>query len=138
MRKVFVVIGTMFTFWVLAPAPIYAAYTTLGPDQHSEAALTEPGGILDTLYGLDNLVRIDDHDASIDDRYWTLLDREVTASATLRAKFTGFKHQFGLLPLIGNSNSHANWHSNFKKLLTVFLKMHKFVDTKWSLDHIYL
>lgn len=75
----------------------------------ANAALTEPQGAdspsgkvlfktLDSLYGLDNLTRVDDYDSAIVDQYWAFADEAVTATAIARAKFAGFTHKLGFLP----------------------------------------
>lgn len=108
MKKIrFLILIIWFGFFT--PFPVQAALTqVLGPDQAVGAYLTGPGGTLDTLYGWDNLQRIDDFNAVSTDQYWSLTDHELAAEATLRAKFAGYTHEFGLLP--------SSEGSSFKKL----------------------
>lgn len=62
----------------------------------NEPALAELGGILDQLYGLDNLTRVQDSGATnAVDQYWTV--RGDSATVTGRAKYAGFPLQFGIL-----------------------------------------
>ena len=57
--------------------------------------LTDPGGVLDTLYGLENLQRIDDFNASITDQVWY---NPGSGTATAKAKYAGLTHDFGYFP----------------------------------------
>lgn len=62
----------------------------------NEPALAEHGGILDRLYGLENLTRVHDGGANNPvDQYWTV--RSDSATVTGRAKYAGFPLQFGIL-----------------------------------------
>jgi len=71
------------------------AWADLSPIQTSnEPSLDQPGGILDQLYGLANLVLIDDFNASPDDQLWVILS---SGSATATAKFAGLSEDFGFL-----------------------------------------
>jgi len=78
-----------------AVGPAGAALTgPLGADQHEGVSLAGPGGVLDLLYGWDNLLRIDDYEAAVTDEYWTVTD--AGAMATAVAKYAGFRHHFGV------------------------------------------
>ena len=80
---------------VMMSVPTNAALTEpLGPDSATGKVLFET---LDSLYGLDNLTRVDDYDSSIVDQYWAFADEAVTATALARAKFADFTHMFGFL-----------------------------------------
>ena len=80
---------------VMMSAPTNAALTEpLSPDSVTGTVLFET---LDSLYGLDNLTRVDDYDSSIVDQYWAFADEAVTATAIARAKFADFTHMFGFL-----------------------------------------
>lgn len=57
----------------------------------SEPDLIGAGGILDSEFGLDNLLRIDDDL----DQYWTVTGSEVTVTAV--AKYAGFRQDFGFI-----------------------------------------
>ena len=64
--------------------------TSIFPSPH-EPNLTGAGGILDNVYGLGNLQRIDDDL----DQYWNLSGNEVTVTAV--AKHAGFSQDFGFI-----------------------------------------
>ena len=53
--------------------------------------LLTPGGVLDTLYGLDNITRVDDFSAPVTDQLWF----NPNGGAVAKAKFAGFQHNFG-------------------------------------------
>jgi hypothetical protein len=53
--------------------------------------LLTPGGVLDTLYGLDNIERIHDYSAPVTDQLWFNPDGEAIAMA----KYASFEHDFG-------------------------------------------
>lgn len=92
------VLGTVIVLLVFVRPP--AAGSLTGPlniDQAVGAALDMPGGILDTVYGLENLTRIEDYNADLNDQYWTFSIPQSYATATVRAKFTSFHHKFGYL-----------------------------------------
>jgi hypothetical protein len=75
----------------LAVAPNAQALTTLiNPTPHpSEVSLVTPGGVLDQLYGLSNLTRIDD----TVDQLWT----NVNGSIAAKAKYAGASETIGYL-----------------------------------------
>jgi hypothetical protein len=87
-----------------------AAATTTGisPAPGSEVSLVEPGGILDQIYGLSNLTRIDDDF----DQIWFPADQTVTA----RAKYAGFNQEFGYIP---DLNSDSSFDESFVPLFSV-------------------
>ena len=68
-----------------------AAATTIQLNPGGEPSLATPGGILDTLYGLSNLTRIDDES----DQLW---DNPGTIEATALAKYSSYSQAFGYLP----------------------------------------
>ena len=68
-----------------------AATTTIMPNPGGEPSLATAGGILDTLYGLSNLTRIDDES----DQLW---DNPGTIEATALAKYSAYSQAFGYLP----------------------------------------
>lgn len=53
--------------------------------------LLTPGGVLDTLYGLGNIARIDDFGAPMTDQLWF----NPNGVAVAKAKFATFQHYFG-------------------------------------------
>ncbi|MCK4627449.1 MAG: hypothetical protein KAT56_00525 [Sedimentisphaerales bacterium] len=92
----YVLISIIIGLLIMMSVPTNAALTEpLGPDLAAGKVLFET---LDSLYGLDNLTRVDDYDSSIVDQYWTFADEAVTATALARAKFAGFTHKLGFLP----------------------------------------
>jgi hypothetical protein len=94
--------GTDFSkVWIIALAVLLllasTAKATLTTIQTSnEPALSGAGGILDQLYGLENLTRVQDN-GSVEpvDQYWTFTGEKATITG--RAKYAGFPHQFGIL-----------------------------------------
>jgi len=73
---------------------VYADFTTpvkTGPS--NEVPLLGTGNILDTLYGLANVTRIDDFNAPITDQVWYNPD----GSAAAEAKYAGQSQNFGYL-----------------------------------------
>jgi len=70
---------------------------------YSEPDLIGVGGILDSEFGLGNLLRIDDEH----DQFWTVTGSEV--SVTVVAKYAGFSQDFGFI----------NTSNNFTSLLYV-------------------
>jgi hypothetical protein len=85
---------TLVTFGL--PALALATPTTVLPNPGSEPSLATPGGLLDSLYGLGNVIRMDDSA----DAHWNNLG---TATAIIRGKYAGFTEVFGYLP--GSSGS---------------------------------
>jgi len=70
--------------------PALADLTLINPSPGSEPSLLVQGGILDTLYGLGNVVRIDDDF----DQIWMNLD----GGATATAKYAAADESFGYFP----------------------------------------
>lgn len=90
----------------LAGGTAAAATTTILPGP--ETPLAEPGGILDQLYGLGNLERVDDNF----DKIWA----PANGSATAVAKFANFTQDVGYIP---DLNSDGNFDESFVSLFTV-------------------
>jgi len=65
------------------------ALTLISPAPSGEFDLDRPGGILDQLYGLENLTRIDD----AHDQFW--VGTGATISVDTKARFAGFSFAFG-------------------------------------------
>ncbi len=80
-------------FLVLGTIPALADTTPV--QTSNEPSLDQPGGILDQLYGLGNLVRIDDSNADPIDQLWTIMG---PAGATATARFAGLTPDFGFFP----------------------------------------
>jgi hypothetical protein len=75
----------------LAAIPAAATLTPVFPTPHAgEVSLLGAGGILDTLYGLDNVSRVDDDL----DRLWHFTGM----SAKAQARYAGYTQNFGYLP----------------------------------------
>jgi hypothetical protein len=91
MKKVSLVLSILvLSFMVISPVQVYAAFTAPiydGP----EKSLVAVGGILDTMYGLENLQRVDD---SLDMLWMHNTD---TASVTAIAKYAGYNQSFGYI-----------------------------------------
>jgi len=100
---------TLITFLSLITSSVNAS--TINPLSYSSGSLTyispshyEPdligeGGILDTVYGLENLQRIDDNL----DRYWNVSGVEVAVTSV--AKHAGFSQNFGFIDGDGDFTS---------------------------------
>lgn len=71
-----------------APSAASAYTTTVLPNSGGELSLATAGGILDQLYGLGNVSRVDD---SLDQKWFNL----GTATAIPRAKYAGYSQTFG-------------------------------------------
>jgi len=85
-------IGLLGLLGFLAIAvPAMAATTPVSPGGGGDPNLLGPGGILDTLYGLANLTRIDDFAALPNDELWVNPD----GGAVAQARFAGFANEFG-------------------------------------------
>lgn len=80
-----------------------AAMTAISPTSN----LLTPGGILDTLYGLGNIDRINDDF----DQIWNPAD----GNASAQAKFANFGHKFGYIPDTDGDGDYTdeNWVSLF-------------------------
>lgn len=101
--------------FVLAVAPAApAAFTDISATSGGELDLTAPGGLLDQLYGLDNLVRIDDFAAAHTDQHWHYLGADTAVNVTFRAKYAGFTHQFGLISDGGDFTALLNSGKSYK------------------------
>ncbi len=77
----------------LTASEVKALLTPISPAPSGELNLLGTGGILDTVYGLGNLVRISD--SFIGDQLWGLTGG---GSVTAVAKFAGFDQDFGVIP----------------------------------------
>lgn len=85
--KIIVIAAALFAFGLYLGVGTAAATTILpGP----EVPLTGAGGILDQLYGLANLQRVDDGI----DQVWS----PANGRATAQAKFASYDQEFGYLP----------------------------------------
>ena len=65
--------------------------------QINGSSLTGYGGILDQLYGWDNLARVDDFGSGVNDQYWTYSDGSGQGSLQVMAKNADLPHRFGTL-----------------------------------------
>jgi hypothetical protein len=76
-----------------------AAAATTGILPGSETPLVGPGGILDQIYGLGNLQRVDDSGVLPNDQIWF---NPGTGFAQAQAKFAAFAQDFGYIPKNGD------------------------------------
>jgi hypothetical protein len=90
MKKIAITLILLF----LAAGTATAA-TTIVSDSPSEPNLLGVGGILDSLYGLGNLQRVDDYDFLPNDQSWF---NPGTVSATAQAKYAAYDQEFGYIP----------------------------------------
>ncbi|HPL62815.1 MAG TPA: PEP-CTERM sorting domain-containing protein [Syntrophales bacterium] len=79
-----------------APAATYI--NPLGGGDGREPSLTAPGGILDTLYGLDNLVRVSD----LYDQIWRVSGNS-HGEAVFKVKYADYSQFFGYRDSTGQS-----------------------------------
>jgi len=100
MKKIIIVIA------LLSLGPFLWAGTAAAALTGIEGSLDEPAGILDTLYGLINLQRVDD---GIDQTWWP-----ANGSATAQAKYAMFTQEFGYIP-----QNNDGTFTNFMHLFTV-------------------
>ena len=71
--------------------PVRADLTVIGPGGGgSETNLDGVGGILDGLYGWDNLTRIDDRPL-VGDQIWV----DLNGGVSVRARYAGYRHRLG-------------------------------------------
>ena len=79
------------------PCVALAMPTAVLPSSSSEPSLLTPGGILDLLYGLENLTMASDSA----DALWQNLG---TATATVKGKYAGYNEVFGYIPGAGGGS----------------------------------
>ncbi len=92
---------------VLALAPAFAGFTTVLPTPEiTEEDLIEPGGILDQLYGLSNLTRIDDHAALPYEQLWY---NHGSVTATAIQTYTNHTLDFGYVPGASGGSLSSLW-----------------------------
>jgi len=90
MKQIAIVI-TLLSFGVFLLTGTAAALpTSISPAPGSEVSLVGVGGILDQIYGLGNLQRVDDDF----DQIWF----PANGTATAMAKYAGFDQEFGYIP----------------------------------------
>ena len=107
MKQIAIAILLSFGFF-LAAGTATAATTEILPGL--ETPLAEPGGILDTLYGLGNLQRVDDDSGQ--EQIWF----PANGNARAIAKFAAFTQEFGYIP---RSNDGSFNNADFLPLFTV-------------------
>ncbi|MCP4710426.1 MAG: hypothetical protein GY869_17525, partial [Planctomycetes bacterium] len=86
--------GALLLGLVMAPAGLRGDLTLQTTINGS--SMSGYGGILDHLYGWDNLERVDDFGTGVNDQYWTY-SGSGGGSAQVVAKNAGFMHRFGTL-----------------------------------------
>ena len=95
-------VAAIVTCLLTAGSADAALVSNLGDPPPGEPGLAEPGGILDTLYGLDNLTRVSDSGDSLTDQYWKVLRspccRMTCIGAIARAKYSSYPIAFGCMP----------------------------------------
>jgi len=102
MKQIAIVI-TLLSFGVFLGAGTAGATGILpGP----ETPLIGSGGILDTIYGLGNLQRVDDD--------WDKIWNPATGNATAKAKYAGFSQNLGYIPQNGGSFNSTDFVSLFQ------------------------
>ncbi len=94
MKRIALVLALLSIACFLAAGPATALTTGINATSNLIAPASA-GGILDTLYGLSNLQRVDDYGVLPNDQIWFNPD---TRTATAKAKFAGFAHDFGYIP----------------------------------------
>ena len=77
------------SFWLTCG--MASAATTIVPNTIGEPSLVTPGGLLDSLYGLSNLTRMDD----VLDQKW---DNDGLAHVLVIARFSDYSQTIGYLP----------------------------------------
>jgi len=109
MKQIAIVITllSLLSFGLFLGAGTATAATT-GISPGSEVPLNGSGGILDQLYGLGNLQRVDDDF----DRIWF----PANGNASAKAKFAYFTQEFGYIPDLNNDNI---FNESFMSLFTV-------------------
>ena len=95
MKKLIKIFGLTLLTLVLLVGTASALSTYINPlgggDGH-EQSLTAPGGILDSLYGLSNLTRVDD---SLD-QVWQVCTGSNCGQATYQAKYASYSQNIGI------------------------------------------
>ena len=102
----------LLSFGIFLVAGTATAATT-GINPASNLIAPAPGGILDTLYGLSNLQRVDDFGVLPNDQIWSIRD---TGFAQAQAKFANFAQDFGYIP---DLNGDGNFNESFMPLFSV-------------------
>jgi hypothetical protein len=91
--KKLVTICALVGMILVVPGSANGYFTTINPSPGSEPSLLGSGGILDTLYGLSNLARIEDGPFP-GDQLWMNLD----GGATATGKWAAADETFGYIP----------------------------------------
>jgi cysteine-rich repeat protein len=82
----------------LLGATVALAGQTIVHVNPGEPSLALPGGVLDQIYGLANLTRVEDFDATPNDQVWFQV---TSGSATAQARFASLSHRFGFFDASG-------------------------------------
>ena len=99
MKRIALVLALLSFGCFLAAGPATAATTGIDPTSNLIAPASA-GGILDTIYGLSNLQRVDDFAVLPNDQIWF---NPGTYEAQAQAKFSGSAHDFGYIPDINGN-----------------------------------
>ena len=106
MRKITIAIFLLAFGVFTAAGPATAAKTTIMDAPFWEKNLDGPGGVLDTLYGLSNLTRIDDNF----DQVWN----PANGNAVAKAKYAAYSLQLGYIRDMNGFDT-----ANFQDLFSV-------------------
>jgi len=106
LKQIAIAISLLSFGLFLGAGPAAAIPTVILPGP--EVGLVTVGGILDQLYGLSNLTRIDD----TIDQIWN----PANGNATAQAKYAGFTQEFGYIPDLNGDNT---FDESFVSLFTV-------------------
>jgi len=110
--KIFAIGLLLSSFGIFSGGGTAAAATT-GILPGPETPLVGPGGILDQIYGLGNLQRVDDSGVLPNDQIWF---NPGTGFAQAQAKFANFAQDFGYIP---DLNGDGNFNESFMPLFSV-------------------
>ena len=135
----------MRTVCAVAGAVVVLAFTgsvmagISNPPNAGTLDLLTPGGVLDTLYGLGNITRIDDFGAPVTDQLWF----NPNGGAVAKAKFASFHHYFGYFagpsggtfaPLLPSGGSMFGYYSSGSEPMATFTQAETGPVFRFGLD----
>ncbi len=94
MKPIAIAVALLAVGVFMGAGPATAATTGINPTSNLIAPASA-GGILDTLYGLSNLQRVDDFGVLPNDQIWF---NPNTGTVQAQAKFASYAHDFGYIP----------------------------------------